>query len=142
MTPEARQKLRGLLLKHEGCKNFPYTDTTGNLSIGVGRCLTTRGISTTEALTLLDDDIMYFAAKLSHLLPFFDTLHENRQIALVDMCFNLGINGFLQFQDMLNALNRGDNLAASQAMIDSKWAHQVGQRALDLSYIIKTGELP
>src|SRR5438876_6645220 len=137
MSPETRQKLKGLLLKHEGCKNFPYTDSTGNLGIGVGRCLTTRGISTNEALTLLDDDILYFSSKLSQLCPYFDTLDDNRKIALIDMAFNLGINGFLSFNDMHTALEKHYFIAAHDAMLDSKWASQVGQRAVDDAYIIK-----
>jgi len=141
MTPEARQRLKGLILKHEGCKNFPYTDTTGNLSIGVGRCLTTRGISTNEALTLLDDDILYFSSRLSQLCPYFDSLDDNRKIALIDMAFNLGINGFLGFHDMHTALEKGDYNAAYNAILDSKWKDQVGKRAIVDAYIIKTGEI-
>src|ERR1700689_378420 len=80
MTPEAKAKLKNMLVQDEGCKNFPYTDITGNLSIGVGRNLITRGISTNEALYLLDDDIIYFTSKLNYIIPFFSSLDENRKI--------------------------------------------------------------
>lgn len=141
MTPESRQKLRGLLTAHEGCKLFPYTDTTGNLSIGIGRCLTTRGISNTEAFYLLDDDISYFYGKLLHYCDFFVKLNENRQLALIDMCFNIGLQGFLNFTKMISALERGDYEEASNEMINSKWAEQVGERATCLANIIRTGEI-
>src|SRR6266700_3541098 len=91
MTPEARHKLRQLLTKHEKYVQFPYADITGHLTIGIGRNLAERGISTTEAGYLLDDDIQYFYGKLDHFLRFFVKMDENRQVALVDMCFNLGI---------------------------------------------------
>src|ERR1044071_9259459 len=97
MTPEARQKLRGLLVKHEGCRLYPYKDTRGFDTIGISRCLTTRGITETEAFYLLDDDIAYFYSQLSIRCEYFDSLDDNRKIAIVDMCFNLGINGFLDF---------------------------------------------
>lgn len=141
MTPEARQKLKGLLLAHESFRQFPYTDTTNHLTIGIGRNLSDRGISSSEALYLLDDDVTYFIGKLNHFLPFFVSIDENRQIALVDMCFNLGIQGFLNFKNMILALEAGDYERASQEMLDSKWAEQVGDRAIRLAHIVRTGEI-
>ena len=141
MIPESKQKLRGLLTAHEGCKLFPYVYTTGNLSIGIGRSLTTRGISTTEAFYLLDDDISYFSGKLTHFLPFFSDLSENRQVALIDMCFNLGIQGFLNFKEMIAALESHDYDRAANEMLDSKWAEQAKERATQLAHIMRTGEL-
>jgi lysozyme len=141
MTPDGRQKLKALLVSHEEYRQFPYTDTTGNLTIGIGRCLTTRGISTIEAFQLLDDDVLYFASKLDHNLPFYSDLSEPRQIALIDMCFNLGINGLLDFKETIQALNDKDYEKAAQCMLDSKWATQVGERATCLANIIKTGTL-
>lgn len=141
ITPEARIKLRALLIEHESCRLFPYTDTTGHLTIGVGRNLTDRGISTNEALYLLDDDISYFTIKLNHYLDCFSKLDENRQIALIDMCFNLGVQGFLGFHRVISALEDGDYPRAAAEMLDSKWATQVGDRAINLAKIIRTGEI-
>lgn len=141
MTPEGKQKLKGLLLQHESFRQFPYTDTTGHLTIGIGRNLVDRGITQSEALFLLDDDIVYFNSKLLHFLPFFIHLSENRQIALINMCFNLGVQGFLGFKGMILALESHDYNRAAQEMLDSKWAEQVGERAVQLSNIMRTNEL-
>jgi lysozyme len=141
MTPEGRQKLKTLLVQHESYKQFVYTDTTGHLTIGIGRNLTDRGLSTTEAFYLLDDDILYFSSKLNHFLPFFSALDENRQIALIDMCFNIGVQGFLNFKNMILTLESHDYERAAEEMLDSKWAEQVGERATCLSNIIRTGEI-
>jgi lysozyme len=141
MTPEARQRLKGLLIQHEEYRQFPYADTTGHLTIGIGRNLSDQGISITEATYLLDDDIQYFYGKLTHFLNFFTRLDENRQIALVDMCFNLGVQGFLNFTNMILALESGDYERATQEMLNSKWAEQVGERATCLANIIRTGNI-
>jgi lysozyme len=141
MTPEAKLKLKTLLVKHETYKQFPYTDQTGRLTVGIGRNLSDRGISTAEAFYLLDDDIIYFTDKLSHYLQCFKDLDESRQLALVDMCFNLGLQGFLNFKEMVAALNVHDYVRAAHEMLNSKWAQQVGQRAITLANIIRTGEL-
>ncbi len=139
MTLEGRQKLRNLILNHESYKQFPYNDTTGCLTIGIGRNLSDRGISQNEAFSLLDDDIIYFYSKLSQLCSYFNDLDENRKIALIDMCFNLGVHGFLGFNDLHTALEIHDYENASKAMLDSKWAQQVGERAITDANIIKTG---
>lgn len=140
MNLEMRNKLRALLLKHEGLRKFPYTDTTGHLTIGVGRSLSVRGISEHEAFILLDDDMMWFTDKMTVTFPWFVTLDENRQLALIDMAFNLGMNGFLEFHEMIHALDRHDFDRAAECLLDSKYAGQVGERAVELANIIKTGE--
>ncbi|MFI5405449.1 MAG: glycoside hydrolase family protein [Nitrososphaerales archaeon] len=141
MTPEGKQKLKSLLVSHEKYVQFPYTDTTGHLTVGIGRNLSDRGISTTEAFYLLDDDMLYFTAKLTHFLDCFSKLDENRQIALIDMCFNIGVQGFLNFKEMISALESHDYDRAAKEMIDSKWATQVGERATTLANIVRTGEI-
>ena len=141
MTPEGKVKLKGLLIQHEKYVQFPYSDTTGHLTIGIGRNLTDRGISITEAFYLLDDDILYFSTKLHHFLECFIYLSENRQIALINMCFNLGVQGFLNFKDMISALESHDYERAAQEMLDSKWANQVGERTTTLANIVRTGNI-
>jgi lysozyme len=141
MTPESRQKLKNLLVQHESYKQFPYIDTTGHLTIGIGRNLKDRGISLNEALYLLDGDEQYFTNKLSTLLKFWDDLSEARQIVLVDMCFNLGLQGLFGFKDMMIAIEAKDFDRAAQEMLDSKWASQVSERATCLAGIMKSGEL-
>lgn len=141
MTPEAKLKLKTLLVKHESFKAFPYTDTTGHLSIGIGRNLSDRGISLSEAYVLLDDDISYFSNKLNFYLPVMRDLCENRQIALIDMCFSLGVQGFLNFANMIAALNAGDYYLAANEILDSKWAQQCPHRVVALANIVRTGEI-
>lgn len=141
MTPESRQKLKQLLVIHESYRQFPYSDTTDRLTIGIGRNLTDRGISIPESYYLMDEDINYFQIRLDLYLNFFKDLDENRQIALIDMCFNLGVQGFLNFKNMILALEAKDYERAAQEMLNSKWAEQVGERAIKLADIVKTGEI-
>lgn len=141
MSPEGTLKLKKLLIQHEAYKQFPYTDTTGHVTIGIGRNLTDRGISIIEANMLLEEDISYFTDKLTRYIPLFYKLSENRKIALVDMCFNLGLRGFLSFKKMIAALESGDYQRAAKEMLDSKWATQVGLRASRLASIIQSGDL-
>lgn len=139
MTSEGRQKLKALLAKHESYKQFPSSDVSGHLMIGVGRNLSDRGISVSEAYYLLDDDISYFFNKLCNFLDFFEKLNEVRQIVLIDMCFNLGVQGLLGFEDMLASLRDENYNVAADEMLKSKWFHQVGERAQCLADIMRKG---
>lgn len=141
MLPDMRKKLRALLVHHEGLRTFPYEDTRGNLTIGIGRSLSTRGITENEAFVMLDDDMMYFTDKLNNLFPWFNQLDENRQVALIDMAFNCGINGILGFHEMLDAFDKKDYYRAADEVLHSKWAEQVGQRSFDIATIIETGDI-
>ena len=132
-------KLKALLKRHEGWRNHPYEDTTGVLSIGVGRNLDDRGLSDEEVTFLLYNDIYLSQSELMQTFDWFQFLNEARQDAIISMHFNLGLTRLLKFKKTLAALSDGDFLTASEEMLDSKWADQVGQRAIELSAMVRTG---
>ncbi|MBO6808466.1 glycoside hydrolase family protein [Thalassospira sp.] len=112
----------------------------GHPTIGVGRLLTKdRGISTIEAMELLERDLEIVFGELDQKFTWWRGLSENRQRALANMAFNLGIPRLSKFQNMLAALQRGMyDLAADEAM-NSRWARQVGARAERIRDLIKEG---
>ena len=126
-------ELKKRLIQHEGLKLKPYTCSQGKLTIGVGRNLVEKGITKSEALFLLENDIKE-AKKLCEVnFPFFDRLSLLRQEVLIEMCFNLGISKLKQFKKMLLAIEQGDFELASVEMLDSLWAKQVKNRAVRLA---------
>ena len=125
------------LLVDEGLRLKPYRCTAGKLTIGVGRNLEDKGISAAEALGLLDNDIDEFWKELTSLLPWVLTAPEAVQEVLLNMAFNLGVPGLLKFKETLRLLQSGDYRRAAAAMLDSKWAKQVGLRAERLSHRVK-----
>lgn len=141
MTQDARYLAKILIAKHEDYRQFPYSDTTNHLTIGYGHNLDARGMSQSIANATLDEDINYWIAELNKKLPFFEMLNASRQAVLIDMAHNLGINGLLEFTDMLHAIEKNDFNSAAQAMMDSKWATQVGRRAFADMFIMKNGDM-
>ncbi len=141
MTRAILQTAKALLLKHEGLRLKPYQCTAGKLTIGVGRNLESRGITESEAMHLLANDIMQTYRELGEKLPWFRTLDDTRQLALVDMAFNLGVDGLLRFKRMLAYLHVKDYAKAAAEALDSLWAKQVGARALTIADMISTGVL-
>lgn len=132
--------LREQLMRDEGYRRFPYVDTVGKITIGVGRNLTDRGVSHAEVDSLLDHDIAEVEAALRAHLPWTDGLDEARRGVLLNMAFNLGLDGLLGFHHLLAAAQTGDWRAAAIAMLQSRWANQVGVRAQRLARQMETGE--
>lgn len=136
-----RMKLRASLTAHEGRKRFPYLDTEGNWSIGVGHNLTANGLPDKIIDLLLDEDILIACAALARYL-WTKELDEVRYRVLVEMMFNLGPERFGEFRKMIRAAGRGDYDTAAVEMLDSKWATQVGNRATRLAEMMRTGRDP
>lgn len=132
--------LEAQLQRHEGIRLKPYTDTTDRLTIGIGRNLTDNGITMTEALFMLRNDIATAAAELEARLPWVADLAPVRQQVLVNMVFNLGWFSFSKFKKMLAELAAKNYEGAAKQMLDSKWAIQVGKRATELAEQMRRGE--
>lgn len=138
MNTDMAAKLRRSLVLHEEYKKFPYVDTVGKITIGIGYNLTDRGIDDQWINDQYNRDVAYFYAQLSKDFDWFLSLNEDRQIVLVDMCF-MGYQRFLEFKGMLDALAKGDFKQAAVEMLDSKWATQVKGRATSLAHGMLTG---
>ena len=132
-------KLRPMLVRHEGLKLKVYKCPAGRWTIGVGRNVEDLGLTRDEAMHLLDNDIRRVHAEVKRVFPWFPLLDEPRQLVLMNMAFNLGTDGLIKFTQMLEAIKRKDWTKAAEEMRDSKWAKQVGSRAIELSLIMKTG---
>jgi len=132
-------RIRETLIRHEGLRLKPYRDSVGKLTIGVGRNLEDVGLTELEAHWLLMNDITRVADELLEAIPWIAGLNDVRQEVLVNMAFNLGIKGLLEFKRTLSAIERAKYRAASRFMLESKWASQVGPRARELAQAMKTG---
>ena len=140
LTQDQYQILSGRLTRTEGRRTRPYVDTVGKVTIGIGHNLTDKGIPDSVVDELLKIDIDD-ATKAAETIPIYNQLDSIRQTVLVDMVFNMGLESLLQFVNMLSAIKRRDYEAAAINMLSSKWAHQVGSRAIELAQIMRTGNV-
>jgi lysozyme len=132
--------LKKRLIQDEGLRLEMYRDTVGVWTIGVGRAIGRRGITEAEALYLLENDIVRVTAELTAALPYFVRLSAPRQHVLINMAFNLGTKGLLRFRATLAHIAAGRYAEAAAAMLQSKWAHQVGARAQRLARTMSTNQ--
>ncbi len=131
--------LEARVRRHEGLRLHPYRDTVGKLTIGVGRNLDDRGVTEAEALLMLRNDLLEVEARLDVDLPWWRDLDEVRREVLVEMGFNLGVDGLLAFHDTLAAVRRARYAEAGVHMLASRWAGQVGARAVELAALMRLG---
>jgi lysozyme len=153
-----RRKLEAELTLDEGKRLKAYRDTVGKWSIGIGRNLDdvgtaplsrtkadvlASGITEAECDLLFDHDIKRTEADLDRKLPWWRKLDPVRQRVMLNMCFNMGIgdgkHGLTGFVNTLGMIERGEYSRAADAMLQSKWARQVGIRAQRLANMMREG---
>ena len=141
MEAKLMDRIKEQLVRHEGLRLKPYRCTAGKLTIGIGRNLDDCGITQSEAYVMLINDIMNCEKQLQSKIPdIYNGLDEVRKSVLLNMCFNLGINGLLCFKNTLAFVKAGDWERAANNMLASKWAKQVGRRAIELSELMRKGK--
>jgi lysozyme len=136
-----RDTLKSALRRDEGFRSYAYQDSKGYWTIGVGHLIDRRGggLKPQFIEMLLDDDIDEKISQLNKALPWWSQLDEVRQRVLVNMTFNLGVDGLLGFHNFLAALERKEFAAAADEMVDSDWHKEVGARAHRLEDAMRTG---
>lgn len=127
------------LKRDEGVRLKPYRDSVGKLTIGIGRNLDDDGITEAEASYLLLDDLQRTQDALYTALPWVKNLDEVRRSVILNMAFNMGTGRLVGFKMMLNYLQAGNWMLASQEMLRSLWAKEVGERAQRLSTQLLSG---
>lgn len=147
------EKLKAQLKDEEGYRLEAYLDTEGILTIGIGHnCANdpVPGVAKVgDAITpecchgLFEQDITEKAIKeLDRELPWWKDLDDVRQNVMLDLCFNMGIKTLLTFVNTLHAIETGNYPAAADGMRRSRWARQVGRRAIRLEQMMASGKWP
>ena len=137
------EKLLAMLKRHEGVESHAYECSEGKITVGVGRNIDSEGgigLSDEEIDFLLQNDIERCIIELSSEYDWFVDLDDIRKDAMVDIAFNLGITRLRLFKRALAAMAEGNYKQAATEFLDSKWAKQVGGRALELTDMISSGE--
>ena len=136
-----REKLLDMITLHEGLELKPYKCTSDKLTIGIGRNIEDIGITEDEARYLLQNDVDRILKEVEH-WTFLEKLNDVRQAVILDMVFNMGISTFNANTCVKTfaAIQDEDWEKAANEMLESRWANQVGQRAIRLSQMMRKGE--
>jgi lysozyme len=127
----------------EGERPCVYKDSLGLWTIGVGRLVDPSkpgaGLRSDEIAYLLNNDVDDRINALHAKLPWFDSLDDARKAVLLNMAFQLGVDGLLAFKNTLQLIQDGKYENAAAAMLESHWAQQTPARAKRLSDQMRTG---
>lgn len=135
-------RLVNQLRSDEGEVLHAYPDQFGYITIGIGTCIDRRkncGITSEEAEYLLTNRLKITEAALSVSVSNWSTLSETRQIALIDMAYQMGVNGVMNFKNMMESIEKEDWQGAHDHALDSKWAKQTPARADRIASMLLEG---
>ncbi len=122
--------LKKRLVDFEGLVLKPYHCSQNYLSIGVGRNLDSNGITEEEAMYLLDNDIHKVIEQLDKQWEVWRTFPDAAKYVCIDVAFNMGINTWMSFRKTRAYMELGEWEKAASEILDSKYAEQVGRRAI------------
>jgi len=134
----------------EGFKSETYLDSLKIPTIGIGfRCslLTTQDwnilgippVSKENCLKLLALKLDSEYDSLSQKIDFFTNLTFNRQIALLDLAYQIGVQGLLGYKHMLADLRAGNIQQAGIDEMDSLEARETPRRAKHIFTLLTEG---
>ena len=137
-----RVKLLEELMLDEVGSHEIYNDHLGYATFGVGHLITEKDeehgqplgtpVSEQRVKDCLNADVDIVCKELDKNLQWWRGLNDTRQRVLANMCFNLGYPRLSKFKKFLAAAKDEDWETAAAEMMDSKWATQVGDRAVRL----------
>lgn len=131
------------LVRDEGVVLHAYRDHLGYLTIGIGRLIDSRkggGITKEEAVMLLKNDISKRDKELRKKIPWYSEMDEIRRAVLLNMSFQMGVEGLLKFKNTLELVRTKQYKQAASGMLKSLWARQTPERAKRLSVQMETGK--
>ncbi len=132
------ERLKDILGRHEGKRNFPYDDADGKrigprkrtirgkLTIGKGRNLEDVGLSDDEIEYLFENDVRRAVEGARRLVKNFDARSENRRIVLASLVYMLGEAGFGRWKETRRVIEAGRFDLAALHIEQSKLYRQLG----------------
>ena len=90
-----------------------------------------------EVNEVFDQDVEIYISEAKKVFPNLTELPSEAQEVIVNMTFNMGAPRLAKFKKFIAGVNAGDWNTAAIEMMDSRWANQVGNRAVRLRDRIK-----
>ena len=145
-----KEVLKEQIKRHEGEVLEVYKDSLGYLTFGVGHLVREDDsefgepegtpVSQERVDEVYEVDFDKHVDETLHVCKNhdidFDSLPEDIQHVLVNMCFNLGANRLGKFRNMLKACSVSDWEEMARQMEDSRWFGQVGRRSKELQELV------
>ena len=123
---------------NEGLSLKPYKDQLGHLTIGYGHLILPneknflkKQIHKKELEKIFDKDFKKALNNFNNKLKFLTSNKKEAEL-LIEMIFQLGINGCLKFNNLLKNIRKGNKYLVCFEMMDSLWYKQTPHRVKTL----------
>lgn len=134
----------------EGFRGLLYDDATakpvtkgstleGYPTIGYGWNVAAKSISPERAKIILGWFVSDTMGELLQIAPWVASLSPNRQRALGNLAYALGVHGLMAFTVFMGLMKNGDFEAAAEDFETTKWFDEVGDRAKRIQALVRAG---
>ena len=124
--------------QHEGFKPRVYKCTEGYDTIGYGFAIKDLVIDEDIADLILMRKLDKLQQRIMSNLEWWDDSPEEIKDVVTNMCYQLGLTGFLKFKKTIYLFETEQYEDASLEMLNSLWAKQTPSRARELSEIVRS----
>lgn len=121
----------------EGLGLTPYQDSRGIWSVGFGFNLETTPMPRKVAVLWLTCLVEDRDSALETKLKYYSELSDARKAVLINMSYQLGVQGLMNFKNMHKALMADDFVNAVDEMKDSRWYRRFTNRADRLCFMMQ-----
>lgn len=143
---EFSQNIINHFITVEGLRLTSYQDTMGNWTIGVGHLLgeSTESqyhgmvITYQQAVDYLQQDLSGAYDDCCNIYPEYTAYSDNVQLALLDMCFNLGSHTVKKFTTFISLIEQQNFNAAAQDLFGTAWFKQVPNRVKEVVLLLES----
>lgn len=108
--------------------NQPIKAAIGHVTIGYGHNLDAKPLSDRVMEIILEEDIADALIEAKSYIDdksVWESLSDNRKLAILNLCFNIGYGGIKQFVKLRRAIFEKDWKQAGLELQNSLWARQV-----------------
>ena len=124
--------------EHEGFRSTVYQCTQGYDTIGYGFAIKDLELTEEIAEQILIQKLSKLESKVRKKFDWYMYLPQEGKDVIINLCYQLGINGFSKFKKTIYLLETEQYEEASVEMLDSLWAKQTPRRAKELSEVIRS----
>ena len=125
---------------HEGFRSRSYRCTENVLTIGYGFAIKDLELDEDIAEMILMRKLDSLMNRIQKTFNWWRSAEDEVKNVVVEMSYQLGVSGFSMFRKTISHLENKRYGKASAEMLDSRWAKQTPNRAIELSNIIKNLE--
>tara|TARA_R100000900_G_scaffold32649_1_gene26322 strand:+ start:22 stop:435 length:414 start_codon:yes stop_codon:yes gene_type:complete len=123
--------------EHEGYVGIVYKDSLGIDTIGYGFAIKDLELDKDICDIILERKLHNLEDSVNLKFSWFMYMPQEIKNVVLEMCYQLGVNGFSKFKKTISFLQDRQFEEASVEMLDSLWAKQTPNRAKELSDRVK-----